>query len=1005
MAHRQDADAAQVPLDGPVDRRQFLAVMGASAALAGAAGCSPKPAPAGHLAPYVRQPEPLVPGRQLTFATAFALGGAAVGLLVASREGRPVKIEGNPTHPGSLGATDVYAQASLLDLYDPDRSKGVICRGAPRAPEEALAALRAAVAAQRPKRGAGLRVLTGAVASPTLGGLLAGLFREFPEAVWVRHEPAAGAAGEGARRAFGEPLHPVYDFSKADVVVALDADFLGCEPGTVHYQRQFADRRRVRFKDAAGVRPAGMNRLYAVETMLTTTGAVADHRLPLKPSRVEAFARALAAELGVAGAPPAGPLPAEAHAWIKPLADDLRAHRGRGLVLVGDGQAAPLHALGHAVNAALGNFGATVHFTDPVEARPTEAAADLRRLADDLTAGRVELLLVFGTNPAYTAPADLDFAAALRRAGLSFHLGPYRDETAAACHWHVNEAHYLETWGDARGFDGTAAIQQPLVEPLYGGRSPIEFVAAATAAGDVPGLELVRNHWRAELGKRGDFDAAWRSALQDGVIPGTALPRRQVNLRPDWAKDSPPADEPAGPEVQFRPDPTVYDGRFANNGWLQELPKPVTKLTWGNAAVMSPATAARLGVRRPEARSPGGEHGHAEADVVELRYRGRTVRAPAWVLPGHADDAVTLHLGHGRTAAGRVGTGVGFDAYRLRPADAPWIGGGLEVVKTGATEAVACTQYHHPMGTGEKDPVRHYTAGDVRDGLAPIEPPRAEAAAKAAVTAVGTDPARPGGERDPRLVPLSLYPEYPYEGRKWGMAIDLSACTGCSACVVACQAENNIPVVGKAEVLRGREMHWIRVDSRTAGDPDRADGAAYFFQPVPCMHCEKAPCEVVCPVGATVHSSDGLNDMVYNRCVGTRYCSNNCPYKVRRFNFLQYADFDTVSLKLLHNPEVTVRSRGVMEKCTYCVQRLRAAGIDADAQDRPIPDGSVQTACQQACPSRAIVFGDLNDAGSEVRRWKAEPHDYGLLADLNTQPRTTYLAAVRNPNPAVPGRA
>jgi Fe-S-cluster-containing dehydrogenase component len=973
-----------------VDRRQFLAVVGASAALAGVVGCSPRPAPPGEIVPYVRPPAQATPGVPLTFATAAELAGVGLGLIATSRDGRPTKLEGNPGHPASLGGCDLFSQASLLGLYDPDRSKQVTRRGAPATWDDAVAVLRAALADQRPADGAGVRVLTGAIGSPTLAAVLEEFLGTFKQARWVRHEPwAADAAVEGARRAFGEAVRPVYDFAKADVVVSLGADFLACEPGTVRYQRDFADRRRV-----GGVTADGMNRLYAVESMLTVTGANADHRLAVKPSQVEAFARALAAELGVSRAPPAGALPEPLRAWTSPLARDLLAHRGRSLVVVGAGQPASLHALGHVINHTLGNIGSTVRFAAPPDSLP--APDDLPRLVRDLDAGRVEVLLILGANPSYTAPANLEFAAAVRKVKRTVHLGLHADETAAVCEWHLPEAHPLECWGDVCGPDGTVAVQQPLIRPLYGGRSAAELLAALLPGRDRNGRVLVREHWRSVMSDVKDFDTPWEQAVQTGVVPGPAAKPVGVKVTDGWAnRASATAGTDGSLELEFHPDPCVYDGRFATNGWLQELPKPVTKLTWGNAAFLSPTTAAALGLRQ-QAEHKGGQHGGVEADVVELRYRGRVVRAPAFVLDGHADGAVTVHLGHGRTRAGKVGTGVGFSAYSLRTSDARGFGPGLEVVKTGERAVLACTQLHHVMN--DREPVQQTTAEEFSRNPRFIPNPLNGAAEKAAVTALTDGEPPPAADRDPRVRPLTLYPEWEYPARRWAMAIDLTVCTGCSACVVACQAENNIPVVGKEQVLRGREMHWIRVDRYTAA-------GRQFFQPVPCMQCEKAPCEVVCPVAATVHSADGLNDMVYNRCVGTRYCSNNCPYKVRRFNFLQYADYGTDSLKLLNNPEVTVRTRGVMEKCTYCTQRIRNAEIEAERTGTPIPDFRVQTACQQACPSRAISFGDANDPAAEVRRWKDQPHNYSLLGGLNTQPRTTYLAAVRNPNPDMPGGA
>jgi molybdopterin-containing oxidoreductase family iron-sulfur binding subunit len=571
------------------------------------------------------------------------------------------------------------------------------------------------------------------------------------------------------------------------------------------------------------------------------------------------------------------------------------------------------------------------------------------------------------------------------------------------CHWHVPAAHYLESWSDSRAFDGTASIVQPLIAPLYGGRSVHELLAALLGESESAGHEIVRGYWWRHWPKgHGDFERGWEKALHDGVIPGTTfVPRNDLALRP--LDVEPPARAPAGGnlEIAFRPDPTIYDGRFANNGWLQELPKPVSKLTWDNAAFVSPATAQRLGLSQTFG-ARGGEHGQAIVDLVELSYCGRTVRAPAWILPGHPDDAVTITFGYGRTRAGSVGGSadhpVGFDAYQLRASTAPWFDSGLQVRRTGERYTLACTQMHHAMEG--RDPVRAGTLEQYREHPHFVRDLHGHHHADFQEKLV-PKPLPEAGKDQPAPVwrqPLSMYPAHDYgpPKQKWGMAIDLTTCVGCNTCVVACQAENNIPVVGKSEVTRGREMHWLRIDRYYVGG---LDNPTTYFQPVPCMHCENAPCELVCPVAATVHSADGLNDMIYNRCVGTRYCSNNCPYKVRRFNFLQYANYATGSLKLGRNPEVTVRSRGVMEKCTYCVQRIRVAQIESEVQGRPLRDGDVLTACQAACPAGAIVFGDLNDPNSEVSRIKSGPLDYGLLAELNTRPRTTYLAALRNPNP------
>jgi molybdopterin-containing oxidoreductase family iron-sulfur binding subunit len=635
-----------------------------------------------------------------------------------------------------------------------------------------------------------------------------------------------------------------------------------------------------------------------------------------------------------------------------------------------------VHALAHGMNQALGNVGRTVIYTQTVEAEPVNQIESLKDLAADLNAGKVDLLVILGGNPVYTAPADLDFADALGKAQLRVHLSLYEDETSALCHWHIPEAHFLEAWSDARAYDGTVSIVQPLIAPLYGGKSAHEVLAAMSERPERSAYDLIREFWKVEKD-----DKTWRRWLHDGVVANTAFTPKTVNVSAASAsaiRNPQPAIAPAattpGLEIVFRNDPSVLDGRFANNGWLQELPKPITHLTWDNAVLASPATAAKL--RHTETPAfTGGEHGQIITDVVELTYRGRTIRGALFQVVGHPDDCVTVHLGYGRTRGGKLAAGAGFNANAIRTSDAPWFGVGLEAAQTGEKFSLACTQYHHLMeGRGM---VRAVTRDEfVRDPKLIHE----------------------GDETPPTTI--TLYPDYKYEGYKWGMAIDVNACIGCNACVVGCQAENNIPVVGKDQVLRGREMHWLRVDTYYRGP---AENPETYFQPVPCMQCENAPCEVVCPVGATAHSHEGLNDMVYNRCVGTRYCSDNCPYKVRRFNFLLYQDWDTPSLKLGRNPDVTVRSRGVMEKCTYCVQRINEAKIDAEKGDRAVADGEIKTACQQACPADAIVFGNLNDPASRVAQLKGEERNYSLLGELNTRPRTTYLAAVRNVNPELEG--
>jgi molybdopterin-containing oxidoreductase family iron-sulfur binding subunit len=956
---RQEFPSRADAVVDPMARRTFLKLMGASMALAGFNACTRQPPEP--IVPYVRQPEEIVPGRPLFYATAMPLGGAAVGLLVESHEGRPTKIEGNPLHPASLGASNAFAQAAILGLYDPDRARTITHAGDIRPWPEFLGAIRAALTAQQPLKGAGLRILTESIASPALAAQIRDVLARYPSAKWHQWDPSSSDnARAGSMLAFGEYLDAQYRFDRADVILAIDADFLACGPASLRYARDFAARRRPE--------PASrMNRLYAIEVMPTPTGARADHRLPLRPGRIEAAVRHLAAELGVRQVSDTRLTPDDT--FLAAVAADLQARRGASLIIAGADQPPVIHALAHAMNEALGNVGSTVVYTEPVEALPTDQLASLRGLIADLNAGAVDVLVVVGGNPVFTAPPDLGFADALTRAQLRVHLSLYSDETSALCHWQIPESHFLETWSDARAYDGTASIVQPLIAPLYGTKSAHELIAAMSDRPERSAYDVVREFWSRGAVTPG-FELEWRRWVHDGVIPNTAFAPKTVSAGPVPPVQPVQPVQPGPIEVAFRNDPAVLDGRFANNGWLQELPKPITKLTWDNAVIVSPATAATLNVGGRPAMT-GGEHGQIISDVVQLRYQDRTVEGAVFVVAGHPDDCATVHLGYGRARAGQVGNGHGFNANLLRSATAMSFGAGLEIVKTGRTFPLACTQYHHLMEGREH--IRAVTREEFERDPAVIHE---------------------HDETPPR--DYTLYPNYSYDGYKWGMAIDINACIGCNACVVACQAENNIPVVGKTEVLRGREMHWLRIDTYNRGPQDNPET---YFQPLPCMQCENAPCEVVCPVGATAHSDEGLNDMVYNRCVGTRYCSNNCPYKVRRFNFLLYQDWYTPSLQLARNPDVTVRSRGVMEKCTYCVQRINAARIESKKENRQIRDGDVRTACQQSCPAEAIVFGDLNDPESRVSQLVSGQRNYSLLGELNTRPRTTYLAAVRNANP------
>ena len=1015
----------------PVGRRTFIKLMGASLALAGLSGCVFQPPE--KIVPYVNQPEDHIPGKALFFATAAPVFGLAIPILVRSNEGRPTKIEGNPDHPNNRAldfpaddpfrdprgssATDIFTQASILNLYDPDRSPNLTFREDIRTWTSFVGEMRSVLDEQRPKQGSGIRFLTETIISPSLGEQMAVTIAALPQARWHQYEPAnRDNSRNGAVAAFGQPVNTTYRFDLAQRILSLDGDFLSPDfPGHLRYSREFIARRRVTENNQE------MNRLYVVETTPSNTGAMADHTWVVKPSEMEAIAKTLAGALGAQI--PAGTATVNLP-WMAAVVSDLQQHRGASIVVAGENQPPIVHAIAHAMNNALGNVGKTVFYTDPLEVNSVNQRESLQELVADIDAGRVELLVIIGGNPVYTTPADLklDFDR-LKKVKLRVHLSEYKDETSQLCHWHVPAAHYLESWGDTRSYDGTVTIMQPLIEPLYDGKSAHEMLAIFSEQYDRKPYDIVKSFWQTQRAGGGtqtqaqatatpasanqsaqqapqtppaaaptpsqDFETWWRQSLHDGFIADSALPARTVSVQANFASQSQDPAQPTvsgGFELVFRPDPSIYDGRFSNNGWLQELPKPLTKVTWDNVAVVSPNSAQQLvGQSFNRGASKGREHFAPLVDLVD--EKGRSVRAPLWIMPGQPDGVVTVHLGYGRTLAGRVGTGtlaepVGFDAYAIRTSFAPWYTSGIQVRSANLTYELATTQLHFNLEDPnflreERDIVRSETLDHYLNGE----------------------------KHDEKHAHPSLYPDYPYQNQArnapnyaWGMAIDLNNCIGCNACTIACQSENNIPVVGKKEVVRSREMHWIRVDTYFKGfDPSHPEGVN--FMPVPCMHCEQAPCEPVCPVHATVHSAEGLNDMVYNRCVGTKYCSNNCPYKVRRFDFFLYQDWDTPTYQLMRNPDVSVRSRGVMEKCTYCVQRIQAGKIQAELEDRRVIDGEIQTACQAVCPTEAIVFGDINDPNSRVSKLKASRRDYSLLGELNTRPRTTYQSQLKNPNP------
>jgi MoCo/4Fe-4S cofactor protein with predicted Tat translocation signal len=950
-----------LPLERGVDRRSFMKLMGASVALGGLAACQ---GPAETIVPYVNQPENLVPGKPMFFASAMTLNGSATGVLVESHMGRPTKIEGNPDHPSSLGATNAFMQASILGLYDPDRSQVVRHLGEISTWSDFLASLQPTLKMAAAQPGA-VRLLTQTICSPTLGRQIKQFVAKYPGLGWHQWEPVNQSnRREGLKTAFGRYVNAVYHFDKANVVVSLDADFMEHGPGHLRYARDFANRRRVRKGQTTSI-----NRLYAIESSPGSSGAIADHRYPVRGSEVETWARAIVDALaGKATASPA----------ISAIAKDLQANRGAGIVIAGDDQPPVVHAIAMAINQSLGNIGTAISVTDPLEEQPENELESLRKLVTDMNAGAVKALIMIGGNPAFDAPADFNFAQALVKVPFRVHQSLYYDETGMLCHWHIPETHFLESWSDARAHDGTVSIVQPLIAPLYNGRSPHEMLGALLGGMEVSSYDAVRATY---MQNPATFEPQWRNWLNDGVVTGSAMPTAAATAS-TTIPPATPAKPVNGYELQLKHDPTIYDGRFANNGWLQELPKPQTKITWDNVLLVSPKTARDLGYNDDHRDALVNERSTLKA---KLTYRGRTIPVPLWVIPGHPDLSATLTFGYGREHGGATAQGKGVNAYALRLSDALSGGEGAQISLTDTVFPIACTQEHQSLNVEDMEGV-HGDRGIIR-------------AASFEEYQHNPNFAHEGEE----VKNESMYPQYAYKNHAWAMVIDTSVCTGCNGCVVACVAENNIAIVGKEEVVREREMHWLRIDRYYKGAPENP---TVYHQPVPCMQCENAPCEPVCPVMATSHSGDGLNDMTYNRCVGTRYCSNNCPYKVRRFNFFHYADkagYYEPALKPMHNPDVTVRSRGVMEKCTYCVQRLNAAKIEAEKRggDERVKDGEVTTACAQACPTQAITFGDVNDPNSQVRKLKGEPTNYTLLEELNTKPRTTYLATIRNPNPEI----
>ncbi|MFC1725779.1 4Fe-4S dicluster domain-containing protein [candidate division KSB1 bacterium] len=953
------ASAKNEKQENTYSRRSFLAAMTASLGLAGLAGCR---RPVEKIIPYVYQPEDVIPGIPQYYATTMPFGAEAYGIIVESHEGRPTKIEGNELHPSSNGRSNAFMQASIMNLYDPDRSNKVVNNGTEKEWMDFLSYWKQLHERFLDNRGTGLAVLSGSFSSPTLVKIADEFRSKFKNAKWVTYEPVSDEnIFNGMELAAGKTYQHEYKFEKAEVVLSLDADFLYSESENVKNAIGFSKRR-----DVDSVRP--MNRLYAVESGYSVTGGMADHRLKMHSSHIWAFVLELISELKSLGLTidlsmdlnVRGRLNVDRN-WINAVAKDLVRAKGKSIVLAGRNQKPSVHALILAINSALDNINKTVVYHEP-EDKYLPDLSKLQLLVKDMNEEKVNTLIILGKNPVYDTPFDLDFGSSLERVEHVIQLSEYLDETAEKVEWHLPKSHFLESWGDARANNETLSVIQPLIEPLFNGKSDVEFLNMINMASEKNGYELVRETWRG-LAKSQEFEKFWHKVLHDGVLQNSEINQVFPDLKIKriselFGKENLqiPEINKENMEIVFRSS-AVFDGSLGNNGWLQELPDPVTKITWDNPALVSPLTASELSL----------ENG----DIVKLTGKDRELEIPVWIVPGHSDNALTLLLGYGRENAGRVGSGVGFNTYKLRHSNEPYIATVINLIKTGKKYDIACTQDY---GSMKDRPI-------IREASLSYYEKHPHFAHEAV-------------EHPPLK---SIWKEHEYkEGYQWGMVIDLNKCTGCSSCVVACQSENNIPVIGKKEVAMGREMHWLRVDryfSGSSNDPEMV------HQPLACQHCELAPCEQVCPVAATVHDKEGLNNMVYNRCIGTRYCSNNCPFKVRRFNFFAYSNKKEKIEKMLANPDVTIRSRGVMEKCSYCIQRINRAKINAKLEGRKVRDNEIKTACQQSCPSNAVSFGNINEINSRVALLKENDRNYEPLSELNIKARTSYLAKIRNPNP------
>lgn len=968
--------------DNGLSRRNFLSLIAASVALAGLEGCKK---PVQKIIPYVEAEIGTIPGIPKYYASTIPWKNNALGVVIENHDERPVKVEGNEKHPSTLGKSNAFSQASTIEMYDPDRARGVKYNGKKVDWSEYLKFAKDI----NKDDGKGLAVLMQESSSPTIKSIQNDFKTKFPSASWVSYESVNNEnLYKGIEKAFSKKLQPIYRLENAQIIVSLGSDFLGVDDNNIYNTRKFAQNRDIVDENST------MNRLYVAESSITSTGSSADHRLNIPQHEMESILAELSYELKKLGLSlDASKVKSSNNLWIKAAAEDLMSNRGDSIILGGSQLSPEFHQLIALLNNQLN---APVDYY-PLSLSQVSSLADFKSLCDDIKNNKIKNLIILGANPVYDSPADFNFGDLLKNVPNSVHLTNILDETSKLCSWNIAMTHYFECWGDAMSYDGFVSIVQPQIMPLFDSKSAIQVLTPLVYSKELSSYDTVKNVWKSDIVKSGNFEREWEKVLHDGLYKNTIIKKEQV--RPSSKTSTAQLNnfielDDNKFEIVFNASSSVYDGRFANNGWLQEIPKPVTSLTWDNAALISIKVAKKLNIKNGQ--------------MIEIKIDNKSIKLPAWITPGQNQKSISLELGYGREFEGRLGNGVGFNVYPLRMSSNPSYSLNASISVLDETYPLASTQDHHGL---EED--RYAAPGFDKLSNNEVQSRIPELVKQSTLDYYKDNPDwvqkkveehKPDKKRS--WADHSMYnpePEYDYsKGPQWGMSIDLTSCTSCNACSIACQSENNIPVVGKQQVMNGREMHWIRIDNYFAGDPDNPEMST---QSVACVHCELAPCETVCPVAATTHSSDGVNQMTYNRCLGTRYCANNCPYKVRKFNFYNYTRDLPEVVQMAMNPDVSIRFRGVMEKCTYCYQRVSAARISAENENREIQDGDFQVACQQSCPADAIKFGDINDPNSAVSKAKRRNRDYALLAHLGTAPRTTYLAKIRNQNPKLSSNA